>query len=74
MHQPDTTEIVDGILSREHPDICPASHAAGAKPSPGTRPLGVIRDRVEPAASPVVSAMPPKAEVVSEHLSVICPV
>jgi len=22
MHQPDITEMVDGILSREHPDIC----------------------------------------------------
>jgi hypothetical protein len=22
MQQPDTTEMLDGILSREHPDIC----------------------------------------------------
>jgi hypothetical protein len=22
MHQPDITEMVDGILSREHPDFC----------------------------------------------------
>ena len=28
---------------------------------------GVIRDRVEPAASPAMSDMPPKAEVNSEH-------
>ena len=31
------------------------------------RPKGVIRDRVEPAASPAMSAMAPKAEVNSEH-------
>jgi hypothetical protein len=30
-------------------------------------PLWVIRDRVKPAASPAMSAMPPKAEVDSEH-------
>ena len=30
-------------------------------------PLGVIRDRVEPVASLAMSAMPPKAEVNSEH-------
>jgi hypothetical protein len=33
----------------------------------GVRPHWVIRDRVEPVASPAVSAMPPKAEVNSEH-------
>jgi hypothetical protein len=27
----------------------------------------VIRDRVDPVASPAMSAMPPKAEVDSEH-------
>ena len=27
----------------------------------------VIRDGIEPAASPAMSAMPPKAEVNSEH-------
>jgi hypothetical protein len=29
--------------------------------------FGVIRDRLEPATSPAMSAMPPKAEVYSEH-------
>ena len=31
------------------------------------RPSWVIRDRLEPAAGPAVSAMPPKAEVKSGH-------
>jgi len=36
---------------------------------PPAFPLRVIRDRVEPAASPAMSAMPPKAEVNSEVLT-----
>ena len=31
-------------------------------------PFGLIRDRVESVASPVISAMPSKAEINSEHL------
>ena len=34
---------------------------------PGLCRLRVIRDRLEPAAGPAVSAMPPKAEVKSGH-------
>jgi hypothetical protein len=36
-------------------------------PAGGQSPLGVIRDRVQRAARPVTSAMPPRAEVNSER-------
>jgi hypothetical protein len=37
---------------------CQAEHMTSAR---------VIRDRIEPTASPAKSAMPPKAEANSEH-------
>jgi hypothetical protein len=57
-------------VARIAPDIV-SEQAFGLLTRPRVAPHdvrnGVIRDRVEPVESPAMSAMPPKAEVNSEH-------
>ena len=57
-----------GYSGEAQPKICMRGLVQNLARVPGEKcPQGVIHGRVEPAASPAMSAVPPKAEVNSGH-------